>query len=148
MKTIKEMESSELRAFLGIESVADKNSDTFDKWDEAHPGRDYLGATERREKLIKGLIDIMFCGTDDEDILTIRSAISDRQDARIIAEELVTIDTYLPLWEYVSEQDDYSEEVENYNGIDAYVEAARLELVENIFGGFADADEVRDLFTE
>lgn len=146
MKTIKEMNGSELRVFLGIESVVDKGIETFDKWDNSHMGRDYQSATEQRKYLIDKLTEAAFCGTDDEKIGVIYEAVKDKEDAEALAKELVTFETYAPLWDSINEN--MSINTEGYNGIDAYVEASQLEFSANLHGGYADEEEIQKLFNE
>lgn len=145
MKTIKEMENHELRVFLGIESAVDiLDGDEFDKWDSSHCGKDFYRATDRRNYLIKELVNRAFNDECDDEVEKIYQAVEDEEDAKILAEELVNFETYLPLWEYLSKD---VTAPDDYDGIDAYVEAAQLEFSKNLFGGYADEEAVLKLFT-
>ena len=139
---ISDMNRAQLRCFLRIDSISDSDIATFDEWDNAHPGRDTFTANARRKQLIEQLIANSFVAAVD-DVAYIINSIQDDDDRTAIAQELVNIDTYLPLWETIA--DNFSVP-EAYTGIDAFVEAAQLEFAANVKGDYAAEDDISFCF--
>ena len=150
MKKISEMTGSELRAFLGIDSVVDRSMEEFDAWDDKHIGADYPKADERRKLLIDAIIHAGFSGIEDAEeaerigYVPLYSVNLDEDDKNAIAEEIVNANTCSSLFDSISEiiqlPDDLS--------IDEIVELSRAELVANFTGEWVDEgdsilDEIR-----
>lgn len=143
MKNFSEMTGSEIRAALGIVSASD--SSNFDHYDDTHVGLDYKRADERRSEIIDAIIDHAFCGNESELSVLVYSMIGSKEDEDALVNELVSVSTYAKLWDTVSES---YQAPEDYVGVDAYVEAAKLELKANLHGRCADEEAVANLFID
>lgn len=144
-KNIADMNGSELRHYLGIESVSDRSREAFDRWDNKHPHTDYREADDRRRDLIKKFTDFAFVGPDededDPEDIAIFSAIKTDDDRKAIAKELVNCNTYSGIDVDVTFPEDY-------DGLDGYVYAAQVEFFYNLSGEYADREEILACFQD
>ena len=137
MKKISEMEGSELRRFLGIESICDKSISEFEAWDDKHMGRDYYRADDRRRELIEAIIHAKFVGIEDEaeaeqiGYMPLYNVTTDRADEEALVEELVNGETCNRLYDSVI---DNVQLPEGGLSLDDIVKVSKAELLANFHG--------------
>ena len=124
------------------------------QWKEDSPiyFKDYA-RTADKTALAKSIVKLVILGDDentDERAIELLKYLNSFADRVALAEELVDKDNYQEFspfddsWECSEEQQTI---IDNYDGLDAYVYAATLELAENFTdGGYADVEEVVRLF--
>ena len=141
IKAAHEMTDDELNALICVKSKAQgMTAEQFDRWD-SYPGKIDHVSSDEKARIAMRLINLAFAGDrTDEHILEIRQAIESISDARVIAEKLIDEGNYA---EFMPEDIQIPDD---YDGIDAYVEAAQTEAAYNFVGEFADDDEILKLF--
>ena len=126
-------------------------------WKENSPywHRDYR-RTETQTSVGKMLVNAAFGGVNDKDIEQydkIMSTIKSDDDRKALAEHIVTWENYSefePDYIHLGQDEELesklSEIREKYNGLDAYVEAARLEFSCNLQSDYAYVEDLINLF--
>lgn len=117
--TFSELTDSEREELLGLDEV------------------DRSARDHHREQLIEDLNDTTFCGTDKPRIAMIMKRIKNYDDAYELACELVNIRTYDNICVELPNDDIIYE----YDGADAYVEAAQIEFAHNLVDNRSATDE-------
>lgn len=124
------------------------------QWKEDSPiyFKDYA-RTADKTALAKSIVNLVILGEDentDERAIELLKYLNSFADRVALAEELVDKDNFQEFspfddsWECSEEQQAI---IDNYDGLDAFVYAATLELAENfIDGGYADTEDVVRLF--
>ena len=124
------------------------------RWREDSPiyFKDYA-RTADKTALAESIINLVIFGKDgntDERAIKLLKYLNSFADRIALAEELVDKDNFQEFtpfddgWKCSDEQQTI---IDNYDGLDAFVYAATLELAENFTeGGYADAEEVVRLF--
>lgn len=95
--------------------------------------------SDSRTSLAHALVNRVFNGEGTEN-LPILKTLKDDEDRMALAEDLIGVHNYT---EFYPENFKNTEE---YDGIDAHVDAARLEFVRNLNGEYAEEDELKELF--
>lgn len=128
-------------------------------WKENSPywHHDYR-RTETQTSVGNMLVNAAFGGVNDENIeqyKKIMSTIKSDEDRKALAEYIVTYENYTefaPDYQHLGQDEDRENVLrimmEKYNGLDAYIEAARLEFYWNVQSDYADVDDLVNMFKQ
>lgn len=123
------------------------------KWKESSPFdfKDYT-RTEDKTALAKSIVNLVYFGcaeTTDERATDLLKYLNSFADRIALAKELVNKDNFQefsPFDDVFECSEEQQSIIDNYDGLDAFIDAATLELAENFAEGWANANEVIRLF--